>query len=207
MRRIYGDFTTQQMSSWKQALNEFAVQPHQQFAYTTGKNATDSALIIDAMDLLHSGTLGGFCIVSSDSDFTRLATRIREQGVFVMGIGQPQTPKSFVNACDVFVQTTNLVPGLAPATDRDSRDEVVDGDWSLVIRAAADAAQDDGWAQLSGVGTLLRNLDPAFDPRTFGHKRLRTLVESRQDLFDVRVSSDQGPAVIDIRLRSPQTRA
>ena len=107
-RRIYGDWTTPQMSSWKGCLHSYAIQPIQQFRYTTGKNATDSALIIDAMDLLHQGTVGGFCIVSSDSDYTRLAMRIREQGLFVMGIGRSDTPKAFTNACHVFVHTENL---------------------------------------------------------------------------------------------------
>ena len=110
-RRVYGDWTTPQMTGWKDSLNSFAVQPMQQFRYTVGKNATDSALIIDAMDLLHGGTVGGFCIVSSDSDYTRLATRIREQGLFVMGVGRSDTPKAFVNACEVFVYTENLTPG------------------------------------------------------------------------------------------------
>src|SRR5450759_4295027 len=109
VRRIYGDWTTSSMNSWKDVLNFHAVQPIQQFRYTIGKNATDSAMIIDAMDLLHSGVVDGFCLVSSDSDYTRLATRIRESGVFVMGIGEKKTPKPFVNACDVFVYTSNLV--------------------------------------------------------------------------------------------------
>ena len=107
-RRIYGDWTSPGMSSWKGTVNSHALNPVQQFAYTTGKNSTDSALIIDAMDLLHGGTVGGFCIVSSDSDYTRLATRIREQGLFVMGIGRSQTPEAFVRACEVFVNTENL---------------------------------------------------------------------------------------------------
>ncbi len=109
-RRIYGDWTEPQMSGWKDSLHSLAVQPVQQFRYTVGKNATDSALIIEAMDLLHSGSVGGFCIVSSDSDYTRLATRIRESGMFVMGVGRSNTPKSFVNGCEVFVYTGNLSP-------------------------------------------------------------------------------------------------
>src|SRR5512147_1249066 len=109
VRRIYGDWTTNNMNSWKETLNYHAFQPIQQFRYTVGKNATDSAMIIDAMDLLHSGVVDGFCLVSSDSDYTRLATRIRESGVFVMGMGAKKTPKPFVNACDVFVYTENLV--------------------------------------------------------------------------------------------------
>src|SRR5574339_225670 len=109
VRRIYGDWTTTSMNSWKETLNYHAFQPIQQFRYTVGKNATDSAMIIDAMDLLHSGVVDGFCLVSSDSDYTRLATRIRETGIFVMGIGEKKTPKAFVNACDLFVYTENLV--------------------------------------------------------------------------------------------------
>src|SRR5512145_268609 len=109
LRRIYGDWTTNSMNSWKDTLNYHAFQPIQQFRYTVGKNATDSAMIIDAMDILHSGVVDGFCLVSSDSDYTRLATRIREAGIFVMGIGEKKTPKAFVNACDLFVYTENLV--------------------------------------------------------------------------------------------------
>src|SRR5512142_3265346 len=109
IRRIYGDWTTANMNGWKETLQTYAIQPIQQFRYTVGKNATDSAMIIDAMDILHSGVVDGFCLVSSDSDYTRLATRIRETGIFVMGIGEKKTPKPFVNACDVFVYTENLV--------------------------------------------------------------------------------------------------
>src|SRR5512141_3336082 len=109
VRRIYGDWTTANMNSWKETLNYHAFQPIQQFRYTIGKNATDSAMIIDAMDILHSGVVDGFCLISSHSAYTRLATRIRETGIFVMGIGEKKTPKAFVNACDVFVYTENLV--------------------------------------------------------------------------------------------------
>ena len=124
VRRVYGDWTTPELTGWKKTLQVYALHPQQQFRHTTGKNATDSALIIDAMDLLHSGTIGGFCIVSSDSDFTRLATRIREQGLFVMGIGKPETPKPFVNACGLFVYTTNLDPkAKTAATTNKSKNE------------------------------------------------------------------------------------
>ncbi|MFZ4802979.1 MAG: NYN domain-containing protein, partial [Chlorobium sp.] len=118
VRRIYGDWTTPNMNSWKDVLNFHAIQPIQQFRYTIGKNATDSAMIIDAMDILHSRVVDGFCLVSSDSDYTRLATRIRETGIFVMGIGEKKTPKPFVNACDVFVYTENLVTETKPAKPR-----------------------------------------------------------------------------------------
>src|SRR5512143_2314163 len=121
VRRIYGDWTTNNMNSWKETLNYHAFQPIQQFRYTVGKNATDSAMIIDAMDLLHSGVVDGFCLVSSDSDYTRLATRIRETGIFVMGIGEKKTPKPFVNACDLFVYTENLVEENKAAKARSSR--------------------------------------------------------------------------------------
>src|SRR5689334_16110883 len=121
LRRIYGDWTTANMNSWKDTLNFHAFQPIQQFRYTIGKNATDSAMIIDAMDILHSNVVDGFCLVSSDSDYTRLATRIRETGIFVMGIGEKKTPKPFVNACDVFVYTENLVAETKAAKARSSQ--------------------------------------------------------------------------------------
>lgn len=197
IRRIYGDWTTPNMSGWKTALQGHAFQPQQQFRYTTGKNATDSALIIDAMDLLHSGRIDGFCIVSSDSDFTRLATRVREHGLFVMGIGEPKTPKAFVNACDVFVHTTNLAPERKPG-----QSPAGDDDWTTVVRqAVAAAAREDGWAGLGAVGHLVRNLDPAFDPRSFGHRQLSALVDSKPAVFRTRVSKNEhGTAVIDVKL-------
>ena len=170
----------------------------QQFRYTTGKNATDSALIIDAMDLLHAGAVRGFCIVSSDSDYTRLATRIREGGLFVMGVGRSDTPKSFVSACEVFVYTENLSP------QRKSSKQVTESDssdWTeMVGRAIEMAAQDDGWAFLGAVGTYLRQLDPAFDARTYGHKQLSLLINSRPGLFEVRKSKARGgPSPIYVR--------
>jgi uncharacterized LabA/DUF88 family protein len=187
VRRIYGDWTTPQMSGWKNHLHTHAVQPVQQFRYTTGKNATDSTLIIDAMDLLHSGMVSGFCIVSSDSDYTRLATRIREQGLFVMGVGRAETPRSFVNACEVFVYTANLAAEGKPSQELDAPTE--EGDWTRTVRTAIEtASQDDGWALLAIVGTYLRQLDPAFDPRSFGQKQLSLLIKSRSDLFKTRES-------------------
>ena len=197
VRRIYGDWTTPSMSGWKTALQNHAFQPEQQFRYTTGKNATDSALIIDAMDLLHSGRIDGFCIVSSDSDFTRLATRIREHGLFVMGIGEPKTPRAFVNACEVFVHTTNLAD--VPKTETVTEDN---GDWTKVVRqAVVAAAREDGWAFLGAVGVLVRKLDPAFDPRSHGHRQLSALVKSRPALFRTRQSKNEhNAAVIDVKL-------
>ena len=191
VRRVYGDWTTPQMASWKKTLQSHALHPQQQFRNTTGKNATDSALIIDAMDLLHSGTIGGFCIVSSDADFTRLATRIREQGLFVMGIGKPETPKPFVNACGLFVYTTNLDPKTkTKAKPKKAKNE---SDWTQTVRKAIEAAsRDDEWASLSLVGKCVRDLEPAFDPRTFNHKRLTSLIASRPDLFQTRALKTDG---------------
>ena len=197
-RRIYGDWTEPQMSGWKKRLQTYAIQPIQQFRYTVGKNATDSALIIDAMDLLHAGSLDGFCIVSSDSDYTRLATRIREQGLFVMGIGNRQTPSSLVNACEVFVYTDNLVeskkasPGQLTSKQR--------SEWVTTMGLAIDAVlQDDGWATLGEVGAQLRKLDPAFDARSYGYSRTSLLAKSRPDVFTTEDRMIGGQAQIYIR--------
>ena len=183
-RRIYGDWTTPNMNGWKDSLHSHAVQPAQQFRYTTGKNATDSALIIEAMDLLHAGTVSGFCIVSSDSDYTRLAMRIREQGLFAMGVGKSDTPKSFVNACEVFVYTENLSPKEKQKAQIAS---VESSDWTQTIERAIEMAdQDDGWALLSAIGSYVRQLDPAFDPRTYHHKQLSQLVKSKPKKFETK---------------------
>ena len=192
------------MSGWKDSLHSYAIQPAQQFRYTVRKNSTDSALIIDAMDLLHDGTVAGFCIVSSDSDYTRLATRIREQGLFVMGIGRLDTPKSFVNACEVFVYTENL----SPDEERDSKvAELASSDWTETVRRAVEmATQDDDWAFLAAVGSYLRQLDPAFDPRSYGHKQLSLLIKSRPELFEVRRSKTKsGPSLVYVRLKTLKT--
>ncbi len=200
-RRIYGDWTVPQMSKWKDSLHSYAVQPMQQFHYTVGKNATDSALIIDAMDLLHAGTVGGFCIVSSDSDYTRLATRIREQGLFVMGIGRSDTPKSFVNACEVFVYTENL----SPQAERKAQvAKLASSNWTQKVgRAIEMAVQDDSWAFLGAVGSHLRQLDPAFDPRSYGYKQLSLLIKSCPELFETRESKIKGKtSLVHVKLKS-----
>ncbi len=233
IRRIYGDWTTSNMSGWKNALHDNAIQPIQQFRYTIGKNATDSAMIIDAMDILHGHLVDGFCIVSSDSDYTRLATRIREMGFFVMGIGKRTTPKAFVNACNVFIYTENLVPrgrerepreprrrgrGGAARKDgaketREEHDEREDredredkaGKYDPVplLKGAFDmAVHEDGWANLGEIGFYLRQLDPGFDPRTYGFKQLSQLIKSQQALFEVQSRGEEaGGAAIYIRLR------
>jgi len=204
VRRIYGDWTTNNMNSWKETLNYHAFQPIQQFRYTIGKNATDSAMIIDAMDLLHSGVVDGFCLVSSDSDYTRLATRIRETGIFVMGIGEKKTPKAFVNACDVFVYTENLVtekkstqpkPAQSNKTSKakktqDEKEEKDELDPLPILSQAFEmTVGQDGWAPLAGMGNALYQLDPGFDPRTYGHKQLSRMIGSLKDRFETRTQT------------------
>jgi uncharacterized protein (TIGR00288 family) len=215
VRRIYGDWTTANMNSWKEVLNYYAIQPIQQFRYTIGKNATDSAMIIDAMDLLHSGVVDGFCLVSSDSDYTRLATRIRESGVFVMGIGAKKTPKPFVNACDVFVYTENLEaeskreaqPLASRSAHRKTRVEAgpeteTEPEAMPILRQAYEmAAQEDGWARLDHMGNALHQLDPGFDPRTYGHRQLSRLIASYKDYFQMRTQEIDGSTLFYVRLK------
>ena len=224
VRRIYGDWTTSNMKSWKDVLNFHAVQPVQQFRYTIGKNATDSAMIIDAMDLLHSDVVDGFCLVSSDSDYTRLATRIRETGVFVMGIGEKKTPKPFVNACDVFVYTSNLVvenkvsrppvqklvqrrrptsksTATSPVTVPVPEVENENDPMPLIRQAYEIAQQEDGWARLDHMGNALYQLDPGFDPRTYGHRQLSRLIASYKDMFQTRTQEIDGSTLFYVKMK------
>lgn len=207
IRRVYGDWTTPQMKSWKELLSTHAIQPIQQFQNTIGKNSTDSALIIDAMDILYEGTVNAFCLVSSDSDYTRLATRIREKGLFVMGIGQKTTPRAFVNACEVFVYTQNLITEKEPPKtippSRETNDGDVPADPLPLLKNAFDmAVQENGWAFLGTVGGHLHRLDPSFDSRTYGHKQLRQLINAYKDTFETRVEKSwSGPSLIYIKLR------
>jgi len=189
VKRAYGDWTTPQLGSWKEVLNVHAIVPLQQFSYTTGKNATDSALIIDAMDLLHGGRVDGFCLVSSDSDFTRLATRIREQGLLVIGFGERKTPKAFVAACDRFLYTDILKRGSGGGGGsaggggrRSASDSGDDGAPPLkpfLCDAITAVTQDDGWAPLGMVGSLLQKNDPSFDARNYGFRKLSELVKGQ----------------------------
>jgi hypothetical protein len=206
VRRIYGDWTTNSMNSWKDTLNFHAFQPIQQFRYTVGKNATDSAMIIDAMDILHTGVVDGFCLVSSDSDYTRLATRIRETGIFVMGIGEKKTPKPFVNACDVFVYTENLITTKKDVPQQKSqkggtkkKDET--DPVPLLTQAFEMAVQQDGWAALSSMGNALYQLDPAFDPRSYGHKQLSKLISKYKDKFEIRLQEIDGSTLFHVKLK------
>ncbi|HRY54902.1 MAG TPA: NYN domain-containing protein [Spirochaetia bacterium] len=193
VKRIYGDWTSTNLRSWKDKLLEFAIQPVQQFSYTTGKNSTDSAMIIDAMDLLYTENLDGYCIVSSDSDFTRIAMRLREDGKLVLGFGQRKTPKPFVAACDKFIYTEIL---REPEEERESRgdreappkaaaDIKLDRKAANLLRAAVeDAADEFGYAYLGSVGTYIMNRQPEFDPRNYGYRKLGDLIKA-SGLFDI----------------------
>ena len=186
-RRIYGDFASPRLKSWADVLQKYAIDPHQQFAYTSGKNASDIALVIDAMDLLHSGRFDGFCLVSSDSDFTRLASRLREEGADVVGFGTQKTPESFRQACRRFIYTENLVPVAAASAERPGAlralqppAEVV----PLLMRAIEQMETEDGWVGLGVVGQRLSNIASDFDPRTYGYAKLSDLVRNT-GAFDI----------------------
>ncbi len=183
VKRAYGDWTTTHLKGWKAELHRHAIQPMQQFRYTDGKNSTDSALIIDAMDLLHSNNVDGFCLVSSDSDFTRLATRIREAGLAVYGFGEEKTPEAFRAACNKFVFVEILRPAAAPETAEPVKHTVqVPKLKPLLTKAVEAAARDDGWAPLSTVGSTLQKTDSSFDERNYGFKKLSDLVRAQKYL-------------------------
>ncbi|MCK7613767.1 NYN domain-containing protein [Roseibium sediminicola] len=188
VRRIYGDFSSPRSKAWIDVLARHAIIPHQQFAYTTGKNASDITLVIDAMDLLLSGRFDGFCLVSSDSDFTRLAARIREQGVDVFGFGEQKTPESFRQACRRFTYTENLLPDSpanAEAAGSTSKPLQSPSAATPIIRRVLDQMEtEDGWAPLGEVGTHLANLSSDFDPRNFGFRKLSDLVR-KTNAFEI----------------------
>ncbi len=192
VKRIYGDWTTPQLGSWKTVLLEHSIHPVQQFRYTVGKNATDSAMIIDAMDLLFTDRFDGFCLVSSDSDFTRLASRIREEGKWVYGFGEKKTPRAFVSACDKFIFTEVLVAESKPEKGLKAKTATaLRGDAKLVglFRTAIEAASDDdGWANLGLIGNHIANQAPEFDPRNYGFKKLGDLAAAI-GLFEVKRKS------------------
>lgn len=206
VKRIYGDWTSTNLRSWKDKLLEYAIQPVQQFSYTTGKNSTDSAMIIDAMDLLYTENLDGFCVVSSDSDFTRIAMRLREDGKLVLGFGQRKTPKPFVAACDKFIYTEILRDSEDDREGRGDRDErpkqaadiKLDRKAAALLRAAVeDAADEFGYAYLGAVGTYIMNRQPEFDPRNYGFRKLGDLIKA-SGLFEIdeRASpTDQGKQI------------
>ena len=226
-KRIYADWTRPNANGWKNVLLEHAITPIQQYSYTTGKNSSDSALIIDAMDLLYSGKLDGFCIVSSDSDFTRLATRLRESGMKVIGIGEQKTPKAFISACDRFI----FIEVLDGATkkkspkknsDSDSKksvektnvkavekapqkplNKIDDSAIELIESSIEDIADDDGWAFLGDVGNLIVKKKPEFDPRNYGFIKLTPMMKSMTDILEIdeRESEKKGIKHVYVKLR------
>jgi Fe-S-cluster formation regulator IscX/YfhJ len=223
-KRIYGDWTKPTVSGWKNVLLENAITPIQQYSYTSGKNSSDSALIIDAMDILYSGKVDGFCIISSDSDFTRLATRLREAGMKVFGIGQKKTPNPFIVACDKFIYmeiipmveeqesndmkpvvaklktkttaTSNLTATIVPVT----LDKVSKGTIKLIKTTINDLADENGWAFLGDVGNLILKKHPNFDPRNYGFLKLTPLIKSLSQFeIDKRETDKAGIKLVYIR--------
>lgn len=201
VKRIYGDFTAPTSSSWKKVLQRYAIKPVQQFAYTTGKNATDSTLIIDAMDLLYTRKFDGFCLITSDSDFTGLAMRLREEGLTVLGFGEKKTPEAFRNACNKFVFTEVLRPSAAtepnaspkkaengpkaasPQTHIETVEPKPEFPKEFLLTALEQSIDDAGWAHLGTFGSYLTKLQPDFDSRLYGYKKLSDLVKANKELF------------------------
>jgi uncharacterized LabA/DUF88 family protein len=218
-KRIYGDWTKPTVAGWKSVLLENAITPVQQYSYTKGKNSTDSAMIIDAMDILYSGKVDGFCIVSSDSDFTRLATRLREAGMKVIGIGERKTPHPFIVACDKFIYLEIITPSTAALesspvikkrgkpvvkkkknedTDIQTPARIVK---RLIASSITDLADENGWAYLGDVGNLILKKQPDFDPRNFGFPKLTPLIRSLDFEIDERESGQNNIKHIYIRNR------
>ena len=221
VRRIYGDFTSPASSSWKKVLQRYAIKPVQQFAYTTGKNATDSALIIDAMDLLYTRRFDGFCLITSDSDFTGLAMRLREEGLTVLGFGEHKTPEAFRNACHKFLFTEVLRPSpqsetvtpsaKTPNTQEsthlqppsDASEPKLEFPKESVLAALEKSVDDAGWAHLGTFGSYLTKLHSDFDPRLYGYKKLSDLVKAKSEIFvtDERQAPGSSQKVLYIRAR------
>jgi uncharacterized LabA/DUF88 family protein len=217
VKRAYGDWTAPNLKGWKDQLLAQSIQPIQQFAYTTGKNATDAAMVIDAMDLLYSGRLDGFCLVSSDSDFTRLAARLRESGMTVYGFGERKTPNPFIAACDKFVYVENLrfadgdapdSPGAQKVKPKPATATQLKADAALVslLRNAVEAASDDdGWAPLAAVGNIITNQRPDFDSRSYGYGKLSDLIKATA-LFEIeRHSPGDGKQPLMYAREKPRT--
>lgn len=210
IRRIYGDWTSQTMNSWKILINQHSINPIQKFSYTSGKNSTDSALIIDAMDILHSKNIDGFCIVSSDSDYTGLAKRIREEGLFVMGIGEKKTPESFVQSCDIFTYTDNITPKVVEKKEEkikakeDKKDKasqiktsklrekntlnslLSEKDNETISKAFDISVDENEIAHISKIGLNIRKIDPSFDTRTYNFSTLSKLFENLEEYEVIR---------------------
>jgi uncharacterized LabA/DUF88 family protein len=200
IKRIYGDWTDTKLSSWKSALPKHAIQPIQQFKNTSGKNSTDSALIIDAMDILYSGSVDSFILVSSDSDYTRLSTRLRESGKLVVGIGEKKTPVSLVNACNEFKYIENIEKNfenfkkelITSKTIENKEDKCL----NLIYEAYNMIDQEDEWKNLSTLANHLKRLDPGFDTQSYGFPKLSLLIKYYKNIFDLKVDDDKRTFVI-----------
>lgn len=216
IKRIYGDWTKPHLNKWKSVLLENAITPIQQYGYTTGKNATDSAMIIDAMDILYSGKVDGFCLVSSDSDFTRLAIRLREAGMTVFGIGEKKTPNPFITACDKFIyleilknapeedDTENSEDKPSPAKNLD---KITNKEIRLISSTISDLADDDGWAFLGDVGNLMQKKRPNFDSRHYGFQKLTPLIRSIKNFeIDEREGSKRRSKLIYVRIKKRRAK-
>lgn len=231
VKRIYGDWTKPNLGGWKKVLLDYSIQPIQQFAYTSGKNATDSSLIIDAMDLLYTRRFDGFCLVSSDSDFTRLAARIREEGLTVYGFGEQKTPSPFVSACDKFIYTEILRADAspegdaAPAAEQDraaAASQAAPADAGkpspkpatpkvpvdFIAKVLDDISDEDGWVHLGALGSSVSKLRPAFDARLYGYRKLSDLMQAYPDKFELetRGTTVTGGKVLYVRIRRPAER-
>ncbi len=220
IKRIYGDWTNPRLGKWKQVLLENAITPIQQYGYTQGKNATDSAMIIDAMDILYSGKVNGFCLVSSDSDFTRLATRLREAGMQVFGIGEKKTPNPFIVACDKFIyieilknqsveedddETSDKPKGSKKA--KSNIDKITAKEIRWISNTIQDLADDDGWAFLGDVGSLLQKKQPNFDSRNYGFQKLTPLINSIKNFEVERREDSRGRnKLIYVKIREKKSR-
>lgn len=218
IKRIYGDWTKPTVSGWKPALLEHAITPIQQYSYTSGKNATDSAMIIDAMDILHSQKVDGFCLVSSDSDFTKLATRLRESGMLVIGIGERKTPNPFIVACDKFIYieiigASESKQGVSkssasarhkPKTQVPSvKIDALDSEFIALLKSSVnDLADDNGWASLAELGGLIIKKKPDFDPRNYGFPKLTPLIKSLNRIFEINEREVENTHIKHIYLRN-----
>ncbi len=209
IKRIYGDWTKPDLTKWKKILLENAITPIQQYGYTKGKNATDSAMIIDAMDILYSEKVNGFCLVSSDSDFTRLATRLREAGMKVFGIGEKKTPNPFIVACDKFIYLEILKYEAESINTKtistNSVDKITTKEIKLISHTISDVADDDGWAFLGDVGSLLQKKQPNFDSRNYGFQKLTPLIQAIKSFEIEQREATKGRSKL-IYVRNKKTR-
>ncbi len=217
IKRIYGDWTKPALGGWKSVLLENAITPIQQYGYTTGKNATDSAMIIDAMDILHSDKVDGFCIISSDSDFTRLATRLRESSKFVIGMGERKTPRPFIVSCDKFIYIENLgseeeeTPQKSTSKEEEEKpqapkEKISNALIKLLRHTINDLADDNEWVSLAEVGSLIMKKRPDFDPRNYGFQKLTPLIESCPKYFEIEKRKADNSHVVHVFVRLKKGR-